>query len=57
MLPACFGSSVSRRLRAAQRVFPHHTGDTDPVAAGLAKLRDPGPDGGAVRDAVTAALS
>jgi 2,4-dichlorophenol 6-monooxygenase len=32
------------------------TGEADPVAAGLAKLRDPGPDGVAVRDALTAAL-
>ncbi|MHA6780712.1 FAD-dependent monooxygenase [Pseudonocardia saturnea] len=32
------------------------TGEADPVAAGLAKLRDPGPDGVAVRDALTEAL-
>ncbi|QJY47458.1 FAD-dependent monooxygenase [Pseudonocardia broussonetiae] len=32
------------------------TGEADPVAAGLAKLRDPGPDGVAVREALTAAL-
>jgi 2,4-dichlorophenol 6-monooxygenase len=32
------------------------TGEADPVAAGLAKLRDPGPDGVAVRDALTRAL-
>ena len=32
------------------------TGQTDPVAAGLAKLRDPSPEGVAVREALTEAL-
>lgn len=32
------------------------TGEADPVAAGLAKLRDPGPAGVAVREALAAAL-
>jgi 2,4-dichlorophenol 6-monooxygenase len=32
------------------------TGQADPVAAGLAKLRDPGPDGVAVRAALVAAV-
>jgi 2,4-dichlorophenol 6-monooxygenase len=31
-------------------------GEADPVAAGLAKLRDPGPEGVAVREALVAAL-
>lgn len=32
------------------------TGEADPIAAGLAKLRDPGPDGVAIREALTEAL-
>ena len=47
---------VPRRLRPAQRGLRAPTGADDPIAAGLAKLRDPSPAGVEVRAALTAAL-
>jgi len=52
---------VTRANQSRKEYAPLHDcfrggGEADPVAGGLAKLRDPGPDGVAVREALVAAV-